>query len=197
MTSNGKTRGAEGKESRPSPKRLLYGAIRLLAALACAWALAASVFPGGPGGRAGNENPEKAAESGLPARDKSGGGKARRIAFDDLGAWEYDPDRETPIPDTVRDLDGRKIELTGFMFPLEYGDGIRSFCLLRTSQTCCFLDLPWYNQYVLVEMENPVQPVSGRPVTVVGAFHVDPRPEEGYIYWMNGDYLAPFAVAIP
>ncbi|MDR3077326.1 MAG: hypothetical protein LBV15_01005, partial [Planctomycetota bacterium] len=81
------------------------------------------------------------------------------------------------------------------MFPLEYGEWIRSFCLLRSNQTCCFLDLPWYNQFVLVEMENPAPLLSGKPVTVTGVFHIDPRPEEGYIYLIKGIALSPFAAA--
>lgn len=110
----------------------------------------------------------------------------RRLTFGLLEQWTYTLKRPPPVPEAVRRIDGLEQELSGFMFPLETGSAIRNFCLLRTTQTCCYGPIPQFNQYVLVEMEKPVPLVAGKPVTVTGRFHVDPQPEDGYIYRMEG-----------
>ena len=122
-------------------------------------------------------------ESGLAAAGRS-------LTFAALEQWRFDPERPDGAPETVGRHDGRERELSGFMFPLESGAAIRNFCLLKTTQTCCYGPMPQFNQYVLVEMDRPVALSASRPVTVTGRFHVDPQPDEGYIYRMEGHALS-------
>jgi hypothetical protein len=113
-----------------------------------------------------------------------------RLTFAQLEQWDFSPGRSTAAPATLQALENREMVLSGFMFPLEAGKRLHHFCLLKTTQTCCYGPMPQFNQYVLVEMEKPVALVRERPVTVTGIFHLDPRPDEGYIYRMDGRALA-------
>ena len=109
------------------------------------------------------------------------------LTFSSLMLWEYDADNDTPPPEKVADLDGRKVGLTGFMYPLQQGDAIQYFCLLRTTQTCCYGPRPQFNQYVFIEMDAPTPFYRLDPVSCVGKFRVEPAPDEGYIYRIEGE----------
>lgn len=115
------------------------------------------------------------------------------LRFGLLGQWDYDPGKPADCPAAVRELSGRRASCVGFMYPLEAGPRLRMFCLLRTTQTCCYGPRPQYNQYLLVEMKEPVRFERLAPVLVVGRFLVDPQPEEGYIYRMEGESVVPAA----
>ena len=108
------------------------------------------------------------------------------LTFKTLMSWEYEVSSNPPPPEKVKTLDGRKVRLTGFMYPLQEGKSIQYFCLLRTTQTCCYGPRPQYNQYVFVEMEKPTTFHRLEPVSCVGKFKVDPAPDEGFIYRMEG-----------
>lgn len=118
--------------------------------------------------------------------EKMIGRDSKTLLFSELKKWRYERERPTQPPERVREHDGRFVRLVGFMYPLESGRKIRTFCLLRSTQTCCYGPRPQYNQYVLVEMDEPVPFERLRPVEVEGTFCVEPRPEEGYIYRMEG-----------
>jgi len=104
------------------------------------------------------------------------------LRFATLAEWQFDPKAPTACPPTVQKWQGRHVGCVGFMYPLEPGGMIRTFCLLRTTQTCCYGPRPQYNQYLLVEMAAPVKFERLRPVLVRGRFMVDPQPDQGFIY---------------
>lgn len=108
------------------------------------------------------------------------------LLFSTLKKWRYAAERPGTVPDEIQTHHGRPVRIVGFMYPLESGKKISTFCLLRSTQTCCYGPRPQYNQYVLVEMDQPVRFERLRPVVVEGEFFVEPRPEEGYIYRMAG-----------
>jgi hypothetical protein len=108
------------------------------------------------------------------------------LLFSTLKKWRYETEQPSAPPDAVQAYHGRYVRIVGFMYPLESGRKISTFCLLRSTQTCCYGPRPQYNQYVLVEMDQPVRFERLRPVMVEGDFFVEPRPDEGYIYRMAG-----------
>ena len=112
--------------------------------------------------------------------------KETPLTFKTLMKWDYDVSNNSPAPEIVKKLDGRKVRLTGFMYPLQEGKEIQYFCLLRSTQTCCYGPRPQYNQYVFVEMDKPTTFYRLDPVSCVGKFKVDPAPDEGFIYRMEG-----------
>jgi len=109
-------------------------------------------------------------------------GKIPLLPFSLLSKWRYDPKTQPPCPDKIMAEDGKRVKVVGFMYPLESGDMIRSFCLLRTTQTCCYGPRPQWSQYLFVETETPVPFVRFAPVSVTGKFIVDPKPKQGYVY---------------
>jgi len=113
--------------------------------------------------------------------------KELQLTFSTLMTWEYEVGENPSPPEEVKKLDGRKVRLTGFMYPLQEGKSIQYFCLLRTTQTCCYGPRPQYSQYVLVEMEKPTKFYRLEPVSCTGKFRVDPNPDEGFIYRMEGE----------
>lgn len=115
------------------------------------------------------------------------------LTFRTLMTWKYDGESNPPPPDHIKRLNDRKVRLIGFMYPLQEGDSIRFFCLLRTTQTCCYGPRPQYNQYVLVEMEEPTRFRRLDPVSCTGRFKVEPTPEEGFIFRMEGLECEPVA----
>lgn len=112
--------------------------------------------------------------------------KELQLTFRTLMTWEYDADSNSLPPENIRKLNDRKVRLVGFMYPLQEGGSIRYFCLLRTTQTCCYGPRPQYNQYVFVEMAKPTKFYRLDPVCCVGTFKVEPTPEEGFIFRMEG-----------
>lgn len=120
---------------------------------------------------------------------RSGGG-SRFLHFATLGGWEYSIDSRPPCPKPIRALSGRRFDCIGFMYPLQTGEKIKDFCLLRSTQTCCYGPRSQFNQYILVEMREPVEFQRLAPVMVSGKFFVEPRPDDGYIYRMEGESVA-------
>lgn len=113
--------------------------------------------------------------------------KELSLSFSILMTWQYEPKGKSKPPESIKKLDGHRIRIVGFMFPLQEGKTIHHFCLLRTTQTCCYGPRPEYNQYIFVEMAKPTTFYRLDPVTCVGKFKVDPSPEEGFIYRMEGE----------
>ena len=106
---------------------------------------------------------------------------AATLLFSTLKKWQA-----IPPPEVVLENDKKTAKITGFMYPLQSGSKISTFCLLRSTQTCCYGPKPQYNQFVLVEMDHSVPFERLRPIEVAGTFYVEPRPEDGYIYRIEG-----------
>ena len=113
------------------------------------------------------------------------------LHFAMLGDWAFDPKSPSPCPENIKALSGQEASCIGFMYPLEAGDRIKAFCLLRSTQTCCYGPRPQYNQYIFVEMKEPVKFERLAPVLLKGKFFVDPQPDQGFIYRMEGISLSP------
>lgn len=114
-------------------------------------------------------------------------GRILTLSFSTLMTWQYEPKENPKPPEIIKKLDGTRIKIVGFMFPLQEGKIIHHFCLLRTTQTCCYGPRPEYNQYIFVEMAKPTTFYRLDPVACVGNFKVDPSPEEGFIYRLEGE----------
>lgn len=128
---------------------------------------------------------------GIDEQSLTGPEAERFLHFSTLGQWEFavsgKGDRPPPCPPPIQGLSGQRFSSVGFMYPLEAGERIKSFCLLRSTQTCCYGPKPQFNQYILVETKTPVAFARLSPVLVNGKFFVDPKPDDGYIYRMEAD----------
>lgn len=116
---------------------------------------------------------------------------ASALTFTTLGQWDFTASGGPPCPPVVQAHHGQERSLVGFMYPLSQGDHVRSFCLLRSTQTCCFGPRPQFNQYLLVETREAIPFERLRPVRVSGRFQVDPQPKQGYIYRFEDAEVTP------
>jgi hypothetical protein len=124
---------------------------------------------------------------GIDEASLPGSEEARFLHFSTLGLWDYQPGAPRKCPAPLQALNGKRFSSVGFMYPLQEGNYVKTFCLLRSTQTCCYGPRPQFNQYLLVETSSPVAFQRLTPVLVSGTFYVDPNPDEGYIYRMAAD----------
>lgn len=103
-----------------------------------------------------------------------------------LGEYEFYSD--TVIPDSVLNLQGVPIEISGYMLPVDLNDdgAITLFFLLASLQTCCFGDNINYNEWIVVNVPDGTNVFElDNLVTIRGAIEVRAEFEDGIF---NGMY---------
>jgi hypothetical protein len=96
------------------------------------------------------------------------------------------------IPDLIRQLDGKKVMVTGFMLPMKMeGTLTTEFLLVANSMLCCYGVVPPMNQWITVKMtKRGVKPEQDVPMQVFGTLRVKTRVENGAlaaIYHLEAD----------
>ena len=127
----------------------------------------------------------------VPAEDArtfkvEGPESAIRVSFDDvdlLKVMNLDPvpaDAPERLPKWLKELDGKRIRVRGFMFPPFQDTDIRGFVLARDNQICCFGRTP--KEYDLVEIflrkGASTHYIQNRPFDVVGIFRIKSEIEK-------------------
>jgi hypothetical protein len=84
------------------------------------------------------------------------------VAFAELSSFPYtasdrkrekSESRQDPIPREIRALDGKRIQITGYMVPLQFREGkIESFYLSRAGFQCCYADAPKATDFIRVSL---------------------------------------------
>jgi len=106
----------------------------------------------------------------------------RHVSLDALDDPAYEAvidalmEGETRFPEAIAALDGKRVELTGYMIPVEWQRrDVTEFMLVRDLLACCFGGAPQPDEWVHVSMEedadSPYYPFV--PVAVVGTFQID------------------------
>lgn len=109
------------------------------------------------------------------------GDRTQKIDFSVLGKWKY-IEGKTPIPANVKALDGKILELTGFMMPINEVKNIRQFILIQSLWGCCFGQAPEANHILVVHMEDEKRvDFYPDPIRVTGRFSVGETREEGFL----------------
>jgi hypothetical protein len=116
------------------------------------------------------------------------------LSFEVLKKWTY-VEGKTPIPDFIRALDGKIVEMTGYMMALNTVDHIRSFILMPSLFGCCYGQPPAANHVVLVKMAGrKTARYFDDAVRVRGRFHCSEERYEGVLlslYRVDADYVGP------
>jgi len=109
-------------------------------------------------------------------------GQVLDIAIKDLGNFEYDQERGGNIPKDVRDLDGIKIRLHGFMIPMDQAENITQFALVPSLFSCCFGQPPQI-QHTIVANCPKGKAVGYVPdeIVVEGQLGVKEKKDDGYV----------------
>ncbi len=137
---------------------------------------------------------------GLPAPEVENG--YLRLGFDKLASYKfippaYDPtaDAKAPppsgdeqIPAGVKNWNGKKAIVTGFMLPVKMDGGlVTEFLLVKDPMMCCYGVVPNMNEWVVVKMvKGGVKPLMDVPISFYGELKVGAMFENGY---MTGIYL--------
>jgi hypothetical protein len=110
---------------------------------------------------------------------------AVRISYDDfdlLKVLNMEPvpvDAVDHFPDWLKNLDGKRVRVRGFMYPTFQETDIPGFVLARDNQICCFGRNPKIYDLVEVTLAPGVTTdyIQGRPFDVVGQFHIRPEAD--------------------
>jgi hypothetical protein len=113
---------------------------------------------------------------------------ATKVDFDFLGGFDYE--RDERIPEKVKELNGKTVNITGFMLPIDFDSGVvKSFMLLNNQMGCCFGVLPRVNEFIYVEMPEgkSTKYLTDIPLRVTGRLEVVDLNLVGGIYSMTAD----------
>ena len=128
------------------------------------------------------------------------------VGFDKLSGFKYEVPEDTntnavaqaksdeQIPEQVRDFNGKRVALKGFMLPLKVEGGlVTELLIMRDQSMCCYGAVPKINEWVSVKMTSKgVKPVMDQAVTLFGKLKVGGIRENGYlvgIYGMDGEKM--------
>ena len=118
-----------------------------------------------------------------PGASKPGAKDFPTVTWEDLGGFKYTP-KKTALPDRVLKMKGQKIQLKGFMLPVDFsGRKVRTFLLSRDQNACCFGIMPAFNEWLFVRMapNRPADVLMDRPVTVWGVLDVGEEVKDGQV----------------
>lgn len=132
----------------------------------------------------------------IPNKEFTREGKDRslRVTFDDLDLLKVcnmepvPPDVMDYLPDWLKNLNGQKIILRGWMFPSGRQEGISSFMFVRDNGICCFGRDPKVYDKLAVTMQpgKTTRYIAGRPFDVEATLLIEPDiegTEEG-LWWL-------------
>ena len=101
------------------------------------------------------------------------------LSFEVLKKWTY-VEGKTPIPDFIRAFDGKNVDMTGYMMPLNTVKNIRSFIFAPSLFGCCYGQPPSVNHIVLVIMaDGKTVKYFEDPIRVRGRFHCGDEKMDG------------------
>lgn len=139
----------------------------------------------------GAESPSREPRVLIPEKSFSveGPEQALRVSYDDIDLLKVlnaDPVTEEALrllPGWLKELDGRRIRIRGFMYPPPIEDGIQAFALARDNQICCFGKNPKVYDLFPVFLRPGVTTryIFNRPFDVVGVFHIKVVTEAGMV----------------
>jgi len=114
------------------------------------------------------------------AFSKTSPGNVLRVSYDDIDLLKVmnmepvTPNAPELMPQWLKDLDGKRIRIRGFMYPPFQQTGNEFFQLARDNQICCFGKNPKiYDLFPVVMREGiTADYILNRPFDVVGVFHI-------------------------
>jgi hypothetical protein len=102
------------------------------------------------------------------------------VSFDELSSWPYE-DGLKGVPKAVRELDKKKVMMTGFMLPIDEVQNIKEFLLVQSLWSCCYGQPPDINGIVRVVMpKGKTTDYFFDPIKIIGTFKVEATVLDGY-----------------
>jgi hypothetical protein len=121
----------------------------------------------------------------------------RRLTFDELQPLETTPaessQTELTLPAAVRELDGQRVFIKGYVLPGRQTHGIKQFLLVWSNGDCCFGGNPPLTHTIEVTLDDRLAlNYSPRLTKVAGMFRVNPGATAdglAVLYRLEADYL--------
>lgn len=108
--------------------------------------------------------------------------------WDALTGFEYKPGR-TAFPEAVTSMNGRRVEIAGYLFPTRQTRDVKEFILMRDSGTCCYGAQAQWTHFLQVKIvDGPGVNFTRDPILVEGAFRLDERFDGDFqegLYWLD------------
>ena len=107
--------------------------------------------------------------------------KYAEVTFETLKNWTY-VEGKTPLPDFIKALDGKDVEMVGFMMPLSEVKHITEFLLVPSLWGCCYGQPLAVNHIVVVKMpKGQTTSFFNDVIRVRGRFSCGETKQEGYL----------------
>ena len=104
-----------------------------------------------------------------------------RLTFEVLKSWTY-VEGKTTFPSFIKALDGKPVEMIGYMMPLTEIDHIKEFLLVPSLWGCCYGQPPAINHIVAVKLTaGQTRKFYSGPIRIDGRFHVGETKQDGYL----------------
>jgi hypothetical protein len=181
---------------------LLLGLVLLLASVAVT-ARAADLPAAASASTVTGATVAPVASSAFPAVTQNADGVSN-VGFEHLASYAYpmptDSNQPKPgstdgIPGKVRELDGKRVCIEGYMLPMKLNDGlVNEFLLIRSPMVCCYGAIPATNEWVVVKMKTGTSPVMDVPIKLYGTLHVGAVYQDtsfAGLYAVDGEKVAP------
>lgn len=122
------------------------------------------------------------------------------VTFAQLADFTFEPPAKpksgkTSIPESILALSGKTLTVEGYAIPVRAEDGrVQSFILCRYFTSCCFGEIPKFNEYIEVKTadEYGIELELNAAILVTGTLEVGEFWEDGLlvgIYRMTADYV--------
>lgn len=130
-----------------------------------------------------------------------------KIGFERLSGFPFNPAPFDPakpnaqpassadqIPERVKQFDGKKVIVTGFMLPVRTDKGrVTELLLMKDPMMCCYGVVPQINEWIVVRMTNGGVPaLQDVPIAFYGTLHVKELYDNNYlsgIYLLEGEKM--------
>lgn len=122
-------------------------------------------------------------------------GEIREMTIQQLGNFDYDPEAHDSIPADVRQLDGLRVRLHGFMIPMDQTLKITRFAFVPTLGNCCFGRPPAMQHMIVVDCPKGHEvDFDGDQLLLEGTLHVKETKMQDYVvslFQLSCDKLKP------
>ncbi|MDX2127463.1 MAG: DUF3299 domain-containing protein [Chloroherpetonaceae bacterium] len=82
-------------------------------------------------------------------------GASFRITFNDLREYKYNRRGNSKVPDKLKGLEGKEVEIAGYMIPMNEAMEVREFMLVQIPFFgCCYSVPPEPNETIMIRMEK-------------------------------------------
>jgi hypothetical protein len=109
-------------------------------------------------------------------------GQVLEMTIKELGNFQYDEEKGGNIPSDVKQLNGSKIRLRGFMIPMDQADRITQFALVPSLFSCCFGQPPQLQHTIVVNCpKGKAASYCPDEIIVEGQLTVQEKRDDGYV----------------